>query len=144
MFQLTEEEWGVLKSQIVIAKTGRGGLRSLPYAFTEHGVLMLASVLHSDIAAQASIKIARLFAEMRHYLVFTAKLTSDIEGLQAKIRLLEYQDEENLMAVNNLSEDMRKELDNLYNAIAALSTQIHSPQPPRKKIGFQIPGQSEE
>ena len=45
MFQLTAEEFDSLKSQIVIAKPGRGGSRSLPYAFTEHGVLMLASVL---------------------------------------------------------------------------------------------------
>ena len=58
MFQLSEKEWEVLKSQIVIAKTGRGGTRSLPYAFTEHGVLMLASVLRSNVAAQVSINIS--------------------------------------------------------------------------------------
>ena len=57
-FQLSEKEWEVLKSQIVIAKTGRGGTRSLPYAFTEHGVLMLASVLRSNVAAQVSINIS--------------------------------------------------------------------------------------
>ena len=45
MFQLTVAEFDALKSQIVIAKAGRGGSRNLPYAFTEHGVLMLASVL---------------------------------------------------------------------------------------------------
>ena len=45
MFQLTAAEFDSLKSQIVIAKPGRGGSRNLPYAFTEHGVLMLASVL---------------------------------------------------------------------------------------------------
>ena len=57
MFQLSEEEWAVLQSQFVIAKTGRGGTRSLPYAFTEHGVLMLASVFRSNVAAQVSMMI---------------------------------------------------------------------------------------
>lgn len=142
MFQLTEEEWATLKSQIVIAKKGRGGSRTLPFAFTEYGVLMLASVLLSDIAAQASINIARIFAEMRRYLVHTTKLSSDISELRTRIKLLEYQDEENLEAVNDLSEDMPQELNNLYNAIAALSAQIQSPsQSPRRKIGFILPGQ---
>ncbi len=48
MFQLTEEEWGSLTSQIAIPKKGRGGRRTLPYVFTEHGVLMLSSVLNSE------------------------------------------------------------------------------------------------
>ena len=51
MFQLTAAEFDSLKSQIVIAKPGRGGSRNLPYAFTEHGVLMLASVLKSEICS---------------------------------------------------------------------------------------------
>ena len=49
MFQLSEKEWESLKSQSVIAKDGRGGSRTLPYAFTEHGVLMLASVLRTNV-----------------------------------------------------------------------------------------------
>ena len=137
MFQLTDEEWLSLKSQFVIAKAGRGGSRTLPYAFTEHGVLMLASVLHSNIAAQASINIARTFAEMRRYIVSTAQLTSEIAELRAKIELLEFRSEENLEAVNDLSEDMRQEIENLYNAIGALSIQTSEPPAtPRPKIGF--------
>lgn len=137
MFQLTKEEWESLKSQFVIAKTGRGGSRSLPYAFTEHGVLMLASVLHSGIAAQASINISRTFAEMRRYIVSTAHLTSEIAELRAKIELLECRSEENLGAVNDLSEDMRQEIENLYNAIGALSLKVSEPTAtPRPKIGF--------
>ena len=137
MFQLTKDEWESLKSQIVIAKTGRGGSRSLPYAFTEHGVLMLASVLHSSIAAQASINISRTFAEMRRYIVSTTHLTSEIAELRAKIELLECRSEENLGAVNDLSEDMRQEIENLYNAIGALSLNVSEPKATnRRKIGF--------
>ena len=136
MFRLTKEEWTGLKSQIVIAKEGRGGLRSLPYAFTEHGVLMLASVLHSSIAAQASINISRTFAEMRRYIVSTAQLTSEIAELRAKIEMLESRSEENLGAVNDLSEDMRQEIENLYHAIGALSIRSQNSPTPRPKIGF--------
>ena len=137
MFQLTKEEWSSLKSQFVIANVGRGGSRTLPYAFTEHGVLMLASVLHSGIAAQASINISRTFAEMRRYIVSTAQLTSEIAELRAKIELLECRSEENLGAVNDLSEDMRQEIENLYHAIGALSIQSSETlATPKPRIGF--------
>lgn len=135
MFQLTEEEWSSLKSQIVIAKTGRGGSRTLPYAFTEHGVLMLASVLKTDIAAQASINIARTFSEMRRYVATTSNLTAGIAELRAKVELLDNRCEENLRAVNDLSEDIRQEIANLYLAIGALSINPQIPEK-RNKIGF--------
>lgn len=135
MFQLTEEEWSSLKSQIVIAKTGRGGSRTLPYAFTEHGVLMLASVLKTDIAAQASINIARTFSEMRRYVAATSNLTAGIAELRAKVELLDNRCEENLRAVNDLSEDIRQEIENLYLAIGALSINPQIPEK-RNKIGF--------
>lgn len=139
MFQLTEQEWESLKSQIVIAKGGRGGSRSLPYAFTEHGVLMLASVLRSDIAAQVSINISRTFAEMRRYIVSTAHLTSEIAEIRTKIELLESRCEDSLAAVNDLSEDLQKEIENLYNAIGALSVQSTLlSKGKRNKIGFRI------
>ena len=135
MFQLTEEESKSLKSQIVIAKNGRGGARSLPFAFTEHGVLMLASVLRSNVAAQASINISRTFSEMRRFLISTAQLTTEISALRAKIELLESRSEDNLEAVNDLAEDMRHEIDNLYDAIGALSI-LSQKSPERNRIGF--------
>ncbi len=64
MFQLTKEEEQALRSQIVISK-GRGGRRYLPYAFTEHGAVMLASVLNSQRAIEASIFVVRAFVQMR-------------------------------------------------------------------------------
>src|ERR1700722_2980624 len=61
MFQLTREEDETLRSQTVISKKGRGGRRYLPYAFTEQGVAMLSSVLHSDRAIEVNIAIMRAF-----------------------------------------------------------------------------------
>ena len=62
-FQLYEEEYESLKSQIVISNenTGRGGRRKNPFVYTEQGISMLASVLHSDVAITTSIKIMRAF-----------------------------------------------------------------------------------
>src|SRR5690348_8596714 len=64
MFQLTQEEALSLTSQNAMSKTGRGGRRTLPYAFTDHGVTMLASVLNSERAVQMNIAIVRVFIKM--------------------------------------------------------------------------------
>ena len=64
MFQLTEEEFNGLRSQFVTSKK-RGGRRYLPYVFTEHGTVMLSSVLNSDIAIQVNIQIVEAFIQMR-------------------------------------------------------------------------------
>jgi len=66
MFRLTEEEFHFLRSQIVISN-GSGGRRYSPYAFTEQGIAMLASVIHSDIAIQVSIRIMDAFVALRRY-----------------------------------------------------------------------------
>jgi len=65
MFQLTSAELAGLKSQIAISKPGRGGRRKLPHAFTEHGAVMLASVLNSPVAVAASIHVVRAFVQLR-------------------------------------------------------------------------------
>lgn len=64
-FVLTEEEWLVLRSQIVTSNEGRGGRRYIPRAFTEHGALMAASVLNSDRAIAMSVYVIRAFVEIR-------------------------------------------------------------------------------
>jgi hypothetical protein len=64
MFQLTDDEYEPLRSQIVISKR-KGGRRYLPYAFTEQGVAMLSSVLHVDRAVQVNIEIMRAFVRLR-------------------------------------------------------------------------------
>lgn len=106
----------------------------MPFAFTEHGVIMLASLLRSDIAVQMSIRITRAFVAMRNYVMSTQQLSAELEALKAKLELLERNDEENLLAINDFSEDVRKEIDSIYQALAALS--VRPPDPPRPKIGF--------
>ena len=136
MFQLTDEETENWKSQIVITNSITMGLRRNPYAFTEQGVSMLAAVLKSPIAVQASIAIMRAFVAMRNYVTSTTQITAELAEMRAKLALLERADEDNAAAVNDLSEDMRAELDNIYQAIAALSLRPRQAMRPHNPIGF--------
>ena len=95
-FQLTKEEDKILKCQIGISKIldaertdGRGGRRTLPYVFTEQGISMLASVLHSEVAVNVSIGIMRAFVEMRRFIANNALLFERISNVELK--QLEYQ-----------------------------------------------------
>ncbi len=87
-FQLTKEESDSLKSQYATSKTaGRGGRRTLQYCFTEPGIAMLSSVLHSDIAIKVSVRIMNTFVEMRRFLANNALLfekVNHIELMQAE------------------------------------------------------------
>jgi len=67
MFQLSEKEYENLRSQIVTSNKGRGGRRYLPYAFTEEGIYMLATVLNSKVAVQTNISIIRTFKKLREF-----------------------------------------------------------------------------
>jgi phage regulator Rha-like protein len=82
MFQLTEEETASMRFQIGTSKKGRGGRRYLPYAFTEHGAVMLASVLNSPTAIEASIKVVRAFVKMRSILALHKDLSERLEKLE--------------------------------------------------------------
>ena len=83
MFQLTDQEFGFLRSQIVISKTEtRGGRQYLPYVFTEHGIAMLASVLKSETAVQISIKIIDAFVAVRHFLQNNYKIFAEIDSIK--------------------------------------------------------------
>lgn len=68
MFQLNEIEWDFLRSQFATSKSGRGGNRILPVAFTEHGIAILSSVLNSDRAMEVNIAIVRSFIRLRKVL----------------------------------------------------------------------------
>lgn len=140
MFELTPEEYNCLiislRSQIVTSNE-KGGRRYMPYAFTEHGVIMLASLLRSELAINASIQITRAFVAMRNFIMSTQHIESELAALKARLELLERNDEDNLKAINDLSEDIRQEIDNIYQAIAVLSVQRPAePQNTVKKIGF--------
>ena len=79
-FQLTDEEYGALRSQIVTSN-GRGGRRYLPYVFTEQGIAMLSAVLNSDLAIQVSIHIMTAFVEMRKFFTNNAVLFERIHEM---------------------------------------------------------------
>jgi len=86
MFQLTWAEVDILKSQNVISKTiGRDGARRAPpYAFTEQGVAMLSSVLHSERAVHVNIEIMRAFVRLRQMLSINAELAGKLAALEEK------------------------------------------------------------
>lgn len=138
MFELTADEFNSLKdslrSQFVISN--KGGIRYMPFAFTEQGVAMLSSVLKSAAAIQTNIAIMRAFVAMRNYIMTTSTITAELSEIRAKLALLERADEDNAEAVNDLSEDMRKELDNIYEAIAALSVKVPEARKKPRPIGF--------
>ena len=138
MFELTADEFNSLKdslrSQFVISN--KGGIRYMPFAFTEQGVAMLSSVLKSAAAIQTNIAIMRAFVAMRNYIMTTSTITAELSEIRAKLALLERADEDNAEAVNDLSEDMRKELDNIYEAIAALSVKMPQARKQPQPIGF--------
>ena len=93
MFQLTKEEVELVKSQFVTSRNigyfegQEGGRRKLPYAFTEQGIYMLATVLRGELAEQQSIFIMRTFREMRHYISQNQQFVTrnEMELLTAKV-----------------------------------------------------------
>ena len=111
-------------------------LKYMPYAFTEQGVAMLSSVLKSDSAIEINIRIIRTFVFIRKSIYTSQILNAELEVIKSKLELLERNDEENLAAINDVSEDVRKEIDTIYQAIAALAVNTSSDSTSRKKIGF--------
>ena len=142
MFRLTKDEANYLisigVSQNVISSKYNIGASDM-FAFTEEGVAMLSGVLRSKVATQVNIAIMRAFVAMRNYITTTSVVTAELAEIRAKLALLERNDEDNAEAINDLSEDMRKELDNIYQAIAALSIKQKSGNEERRPIGFNIP-----
>jgi len=146
MFTLTKEEHKMLiirpRSQFVTSEYEQRNRQTkyMPFAFTEQGVAMLSSVLKSDIAISANIAILRAFVRIREYVKTISELSADVRELRSKVDLIQMQQEENLGAVNDLSEDVRKEIDSLYEAIAALSIRPQLAEK-RNKIGFKMDNQ---
>ena len=81
MYELSKGEYDNLRSQF--ATSSWGGARYLPMAFTEHGVLMLSSVLKSDRAIQVNIQIMRAFTKLRHFIFGNTELRKEIDELRA-------------------------------------------------------------
>jgi ORF6N domain-containing protein len=126
-FQLTAEEFTNLKSQIATSSSGlrlqfatsngRGGRRYLPWVFTEHGAIMLASVLNSDVAVQASVRVVRAFIKLREMVAANAQLASKLEELE---RRLDSHDEA------------------IVDLFATLKRLLEPEAKPKREIGFHV------
>lgn len=116
-FQLTAEEFTNLKSQIATSSF-HGGRRYRPWVFTEHGALMLASVLNSEIAVQASVRVVRAFVRLREMVAANAQLAVKLDELERRFD----------------SHD-----DAIANLFATLKQLLEPPEAPkRREIGFHV------
>lgn len=151
MFELTKEEANFLLSSRVsqIGTPQYNFSAYTPFAFTEQGVAMLSSVLHSEVAIKVNINIMRAFVSIRQYVLASDTKNNEIDELKQRIYELENQGskafaminqigEETLEAINDLSEDTRKELDSIYLALSQLANKEKqiSQKSKRKPIGF--------
>jgi hypothetical protein len=85
MFHLTEKEYDSLRSQFATSKKTRGGRRYTPYAFTEHGAIMAATVLNSERAVQMSVFVVRAFVRLREMLATNRRLAGKIDELEDRL-----------------------------------------------------------
>jgi phage regulator Rha-like protein len=118
VFQLTKKENEILRSQTVISNKGSGGRRYLPYAFTEHGTIMAATVLNSQRAVQMSVFVVRAFVRLREMLATNRQLAATIHKLESR---LDSHDETIQELIETIKELMAPE------------------EPARNRIGFQLP-----
>lgn len=111
MFELTDDEFQKWRSQFVISNDDKMGLRYAPFAFTEHGVLMLASILNSERAIQVNIQIVRIFTKMRELLLTHKDILNVLDKIQRK--LLEHDDKILLLFeyIKQLEKTKQKELE---------------------------------
>ena len=142
MFELSEEEYNVLKdrlrSQIASLEIdGKGKYpKYSPFAFTEEGVAMLSGVLRSSVAVQVNRAIMRAFDAMNNYLIQVSQYSAELAELRSRLLLVEREVRENLEAMNDLSEDVRRDFDTVFEAIGALSVKLPEARKPAQKIGF--------
>lgn len=116
MFRLTDEEFQHLRSQF--ATSSWGGRRALPYVFTEHGVLMLSSVLNSKQAIQINIQVMRIFTKTRQMLVDNTEIRLEVERIKNKL------------------ENHDKNMEIVFKYLDELMEKQDRPKPIRKRIGF--------
>lgn len=121
LFRLSRIEYENLRSQFVISSSSYGGRRYLPYAFTEHGAIMAATVLNSERAVEMSIFVVRAFVRMREALSSNQKIVSKLGELERRL------------------ESHDSDIQQLIEAIRELMT---PPEPNRRKIGFATPSAS--
>ncbi len=113
MFVLDPIEFQNWRSQFVTSKGDRKGLRHAPMAFTEHGILMLSSVLNSERAIQVNIEIMRTFVKLRQILASNSELSRRLDELESKY-------------------------DRQFKVVFDAIRQLMTPAPDRKQIGFRL------
>lgn len=118
MFQLTSKEFENLMSQNPISSWG--GSRKMPFVFTEHGVLMLSSVLNSDRAIQVNVRIMRIFTHIRQMLIDNTELRLAIEDIRRK------------------TENNSKNIEVVFQYLDELIEKKENKKP-RRAIGYKIP-----
>jgi hypothetical protein len=125
MFQLTAAEAESLTSQIAMSKVGRGGRRTLPYAFTENGAIMAANVLNSPEAVRMSVFVVRAFVQMRELLGGTKELAKQLAALEKKL-------------TDRLDGHEVAIIEVLRRVMDILDPPPLPPGPPRREIGFHV------
>lgn len=118
MFRLALTEQRALRSHFATSNNGRGGRRYSPYAFTEHGAIMAATVLNSERAVQMSVYVVRAFVHLREMLAANRQIAAKIAELEDRL-----DDHE----------------DSLRNVLEAIRELVTPPENPRRRIGFQLP-----
>jgi ORF6N domain len=133
MFALTSDEWAALRSQSATLNaegaelSGRGRHRKyLPYAFTEHGAIMAATLLTSPRAVEVSVYVVRAFVQLR-------ELAATHRDLATRLDSLEHKTEALAMGHETFSRNTRNQLKQVFDALRELIT---PPDPPKRPIGF--------
>lgn len=97
---------------------------------------MLSSVLRSGSAIQVNIAIMRAFVAMRNYLTQASQHSAELAEMRSRLQLIEHEVRENLKAMNDMSEDIGKDIDAIYEAIGALSVKLPQIRQEPQKIGL--------
>ncbi len=130
MFQLSAKEFEHWRSQLVMSNPGaKMGLRRAPFAFTEHGALMAASILNSPRAVEVSVYVVRAFVRLRETLAAH-------KGLAVKLEELEQKTEALALRHDTFAANTRAQLRQVFDAIRELMV---PPEPKRRPIGFITP-----
>ncbi len=133
MFELTKEEFDSLRCNFSTSK--RGGIRYMPFAFSEHGVAQLSAVLNSDIAIEVNIQIIRTFVAMRQWIT-TPPIDKNAELREEMKKLKEYM-EEVFADQNDINEDTRLQIELINQTLAELQVRSKEREKkPRPRIGF--------
>jgi len=138
MFILTKTEANYLldigvSQNVIPLEYNFGG--TLPMAFTEQGVAMLSGILRSQQAIDVNISIMRAFVQLRQFLLQNRDIILSIDELRQRVKQLEISGEETLASINDLNEDTRREMDDIYIALTEMAKN-KSETLKRNPIGF--------